>query len=106
MLSCWDISPSDRPTFSALKHTFGTLLSNNTETTYIDLMADPNEAYYRMDDDLFAEMSLETVTEEPDNPYDMLDEHKDYDHLKEPSQYLNIRVQFIKLFINNKKLIT
>ena len=64
MLSCWESTSSRRPTFSELRDVLSILISKSTGNTYIDLVANPDEAYYAMnDEDLFAELN-------DDNAYD------------------------------------
>ena len=48
MLECWHENPHDRPTFSALRTKFGTLLQAGSADAYIELQIDEQKPYYQV----------------------------------------------------------
>ncbi len=92
MLSCWEVTQSRRPTFIELRNIISNLITKSTGTTYIDLVADLDEAYYANDgsnlfDDLNDDGGYDHMTaitngrgEYNNNGYDSLRENNaDYD---------------------------
>lgn len=64
MHSCWDHTPTSRPSFTDLKGTLGKLISMSTDNAYIDLMAVDNAAaaaYYISDslEDILGEIGTD-----------------------------------------------
>ena len=51
MLSCWQESPSQRPTFNSLKLKFNDILSSHGSNTYVDFCIDPNQLCYKNEED-------------------------------------------------------
>lgn len=91
MLSCWDITSSKRPRFIELRNTFSALISKSSGTTYIDLVADLDEANYIWNEDIFAEL-----TDSLEDDYDhiiALGNSKEYDHIAttDAGEYDHIR---------------